>query len=457
MTRHSVRTLSTVLLAAVLAGSLPSLAAEPRLPPDECVRMLRAARIAHMRGETAEELETLRAAADAFPREIAPIYALLEYHRWHPLGAEEHAELHQMLVRRLDDQERKLPAGALVRIVSDPNVEEDTLRLLAAHVAKRLEGAESEDTELLNLLATAQHTLEDYEGAATTLERLRELEPSEVVTWTLYRLYLELESWEQAADMFAELVGEETVEELKASELRGTYVRLLGKAGRLEEQERQIEIYLAENPPGPATALGLGVLMQSAWDLRDSGQDAEAERLFRRVAELDSESKGARAVLIHLYGTEAERRELATAEARRWQEESDAQTLFDQGTDLLTSGDAAGAIELLRRAAPELPELEAAWYNLGMAAYRLEDWETTASAFEHAAALNSERAESFFFRGIALTQLGTCTEAVEALQQALALDAGRTLAHYYLALCYRKLGDQEAYERHDRLYDASRE
>ena len=203
--------------------------------------------------------------------------------------------------------------------------------------------------------------------------------------------------------------------------------------------------------PGQTAGIA-GLLTEVAWHLRDAGRDAEAERLFRRALTFAPDSPELHAVLLYLYSTEEERQAHAATLEEKWQRVTDPRALLDEGTQRLAAGDAAGALDLLRRAAQGYPDLEAPWYNLGIAAFKLHDWSTAEAAYRRAAELNPGRADSAFFRGVALLQLERCREAVEVLLRALELDPGRVDAHYHLAVCYQKLGDAEAAARHRRLY-----
>ncbi|MEM7584972.1 MAG: tetratricopeptide repeat protein, partial [Acidobacteriota bacterium] len=324
------------------------------------------------------------------------------------------------------------------------------------------------DPTLLTLMASLQRRLGLYEAAFETVTRLASVQPSESIRWERFGLANRLERWSDAADILGPLVEEGTF-----AHLRGTYIRLLGKAGRDDEVARQVDILLANHvevtpaPPAIDVSLNarsdafyrgsLAALIPVFWDLRDAGRDEEAGDLLRRILEVAPDFENAERLRIHLYGEAGELQALAAAQGERWSEEEDPQVLFDEGTRRLTAGDAEGAIDLLQRAAPEFPGLEAVWYNLGMAAYRLERWETVASAFGRASELNPQRGDSFFFGGIALAKLGRCTDAVSALESAVSLDPKRTLAHYYLWTCYASLGDGDAAGRHRQLYDASRQ
>ena len=290
-------------------------------------------------------------------------------------------------------------------------------------------------------------------------------------------LSAKLERWPEAAQLLKTLIDRGD------TGLRWSYIVALSRMGRSEEVLQQIDVLVSEEvqrlpaetasagpPPGeaspseilaargsPGQAVGLAGLLETvAWNLRDAGRDAEAEQLFRRALALSPRSAELHAVLLHLYSTAEERRAHADALERKWQGESDPRALLDEGTQRLAAGDAAGAFDLLRRAAPAYPDLEAPWYNLGIAAFKLHEWATAEEAYRHAAELNPARADSVFFRGVALIYLERCAEATEALQRALEIDPQRVDAHYHLAACYQRLGDAGAAARHRRLYEAAK-
>ncbi|HET9768587.1 MAG TPA: tetratricopeptide repeat protein, partial [Thermoanaerobaculia bacterium] len=64
------------------------------------------------------------------------------------------------------------------------------------------------------------------------------------------------------------------------------------------------------------------------------------------------------------------------------------------------------------------------------------------------------RVESHYKRGIALFHLERWRDAVAALRRTLELQPDRRDAHYYLAGCYRKLGDAAAAAREDAIFNA---
>ena len=479
---QAIPSLSATGLVLLLAVASPAWAeGEGELPAEQCVRQMRSARIAGMHGAAAAELEKLEAAADACPGEIAPIYALMSFHRRQPHREESYRALLDRLQRRLRAPDYDLPIGIIEYVIRNPDAEEDELVEVLENIARQVDGSETPDPHLMRILAQLQLRLGRLDDAIETIERLWRLTASKDLVQTLYMLYARLENWQEAARLLEPLIEEDP-------RLRYSYIHVLGKLGRTGEVLEQLRIF--SQTPGPKSDAPAGtdqnvptgtdvqvdptsaevpvvfatlqrrfdpLLRQVAWDLRDRGQDAEAERIFRGLLERSPDDPSLQAIVLHLYASAEEQQGHAEALADKWATETDPNALFEGGTQKLTAGDAAGAIDLLRRAAPEFPDLEAAWYNLGMAAYKLEEWATVDSAFQRAGEINPSRAESFFFRGIALVKLKRCGDAVPALERAVEIDPGRTLSHYYLAVCYRQLGDREAAVAARKRYDASQQ
>jgi len=353
-------------------------------------------------------------------------------------------------------------------VLGDEDLDSTLLNRVAAHLDRRTQGAEP-DADLLELLTFAYTRLKDSTRGLETLERLVAIEPTTYRRWRLVYAYRKAERWQDAANFVGQWIKIE-----KAANLRSAYVDLLSRAGQLDLLTEQVELLLAEQQATRAAGdepavrashlvdtqsnplrVGMWVVRTAAWNLRDAGKDEAAERFFHKVLELDPEDQEVRNALLYLYGSEEELQALEHEAKARWQQEEDPNALFEEGTQRLTAGDAESALELLKKAAPGLAHLEPAWYNLGMAAYRVEDWATVAEAFGKASELNPERSQSFFYRGLALEKLGSCSDAVVDLEKALELDAGRHLAHYYLAACYARLGQPAKAKSHRALYDAA--
>ncbi len=444
------------VLIALFAAVSPALGEEAvsSLPPEDCVRRLRGARIAGMKGDAAKELEQLRLAVEGCPQEIEPLSKLIDYYRRHPRDEASYGKTLELFSRRLEDPEYRLPYGVLRYLVVNPAASESELSAILRNLERQLAEVEKADPDLLRIRVNLEQRLGRTADAARTLEQVWSQTGAEDLIWPLAMAYGELERWQEAERLLAPRV------EQASSDLRYFYIRILGKLGRYTELLEQVEVLAASEEAG---GFGLqpedfrGLLTQVAWDLRDLGQDDRAEELFRRLQRQDPDDSHVRAAVLHLYASEDEAASHAEQLARSWEEQSDPNALLEEGTQRLTSGDAAGAIELLRRAAPEFPDLEAVWYNLGLAAYRLEDWATVDSALARATELNPERAQSFLYRGLALDKLERCGEAVVELERALVIDANLAIANYYLAVCYRKLGDQGAAAEALARYEATRQ
>jgi len=408
------------------------------LPPKESVQLLRAARIARMQGDFAAELAKLQEALEAFPEDVTPIFALLEYRRTHGSSAGIDQKLHDEMARRLDELQQQLSSAVLFQLIADPDLSDEVLVLLAGHLTTRTQGtaAHAEAGRLLEALARIQQRLGLRDAAATTLIKLSKQRGTESQLWPLLGLLTRLERWSELAEYLQTLIDSGT------PDLRSQLAYALARAGKFEEVLAQFKALDNQVLGYPARVSGDAVRSMNhvAWIARDAGRDDVAETLFRQALEVDPEDEAIQAVLLHLYGSRQDQQRLALAEADRRAAESDPQTLLDEGTQLLAAGDVDTAIELLKRAAPYFPELEAVWYNLGMAGYRLGDWGTAETAFAKAVDLNPGRAQSYYFRGISLVQAKRCSEAIEPLLIALELDANRTLAHYYLMVCYQMAG-----------------
>ncbi|MEM7479872.1 MAG: tetratricopeptide repeat protein [Acidobacteriota bacterium] len=459
---------SALTAFALLVGTVSAAAAQspPTLPPEDCVRMLREARF---ETDPAGELAHLRAAREAFPDEIAVLAALLGYHQRHALPAAEHAALVKALGHRVENRDLPLPVAMLAQVAQDRQVAKGTAELLAERLASRIARTDAApEPEALGLLARYQARLDDLEGTFESLSQQWELTGDPKVRWQLATAAERLERWSVVLDLLAE-IPDRTVA------LERRYLKALGKAGSADRFLAAIDALSdpapASEPPADQAAeqpinldelFGIersvpAILQQAAWDLWDRGLEAESERVFRRLLSLRPKSEVANAAILHLFASDQEIVARTEAAEDRWAKVTDAQSLFDEGTRRMTTGDAAGAVDLLRRAAPGLPDLEAAWYNLGMASFRLEQWDEAAGAFGRAAQLNPRRAEAHYFLGLALHRLARCGEAVTSLENAIGLAPSRTTAHYYLAECYATLGDAAAAKAHRDAYEASKE
>ena len=453
------------------------------LPPIACVEAVRDARITFDKGDVAGARQRLEAAMSLAGCELPALSRLVPILRESADASVRFAELRDRLVGRLRDPATELPDGLLTQLVAARAGRSDDTLLLSA-LAERYSTATAsgkavkvpELVELLQATAELQLRLDNGDAARAIFARLLEIAPTDALRWRVLLLDVDNQRWESAETLLVPMVADPEAPEM----LRYLHATALAHLGRLDDLLRLLD-QLAPPPPTPRTVVAevaeqppsplslqealhpdrvggfAGLLLRTAWALRDAGRDADAADLFRRALIYWPESTEAQAALLHLYGTAEERAaSAAAAEARRAQEK-DPQALFEEGSDLLGAGDAAGARALLARAAPELAGsgyAEPAWYNLGTATFKLERWAEAADAFAQAIEVNPERLDSHWKRAIALFHLERCSEAVAVLRTVLARDPTKRDAHYYLAGCYAKLGDATAAQRESAIFNS---
>jgi len=107
---------------------------------------------------------------------------------------------------------------------------------------------------------------------------------------------------------------------------------------------------------------------------------------------------------------------------------------FDKGSRLLDKGDAAGSIAYLERAISESPEHYKAYYDLGVARFRLGQLAKAEQAFQKAIDLTGGGfAPPQFGLGAIFCQKREFAQAETILQRAVELESGSAVGKYYLA------------------------
>ena len=422
------------------------------LPPADCIRLLRRARIEQMGQDPSRALVTLREAVEAFPHEVIPVSALLEHLRLHGAAQDELSKLRQLLAARLADGEHPVPTGTLQYLMQVPEAEADDLVPVLAAVVRRLESA-PQDLELLKAQAVLNDRLGNTKEVQATLRRMIAIRATPELHGECLAVDRETGEWAEAVSHLRELVRMDP----ESPYLRMGYIEALAKRGDYDELVRQLD-----HLTGRFDVLDLAtrstlydVLLQAAWNLRDLGADDKAEAVFRRLLALNPDDADARQAVLYLYSNEEERRAHEASLKQKWEQESHPETLLAEGTRLFISGDDEAGFAMLQRAFAALPGSEVASFNYGLAAVRLERWPEAAEAFERAVKLNPERAESQLHRGLALVQLQRFPEAIGPLDRALALQPDLFQAHYLLYQCHETLGHADKAQEHLARYKAA--
>ena len=469
---------SILLLTAPLARA-GAASASPGLPPVACLEATRSARIALDKGDADGARQRLEAAIDLPGCELPALSRLVTLLRERTDAAERFVELRDRLAARLRDPATELPDGLLTQLVGERAEPANDLPLLEALRARLAASPETtpaagQRAELLHAIAELELRLGRDDEARAAFGKLLEVSPTEGLRWRVLMLDVDRERWENAEALLVPML----VDPLAPEVLRYLHATALAHLGRFDELLRLLD-QLAPPPPAPATAGSAasttppaafdlapqespyddfaGLLLSTAWAMRDAGREADAAALFRRALVYVPDSAEAQGALLHFYGTAEERAAASAAAENRRAQETDPQRLFEEGSDLLGAGDAKGARELLARAAPELADsgyAEPAWYNLGTANFTLERWAEAADAFAQALAVNPDRPEGLWKRAIALYHLERCSEAVALFRAILERNPAKRDAHYYLSGCYAKLGDAAAAARESALFNA---
>jgi len=107
---------------------------------------------------------------------------------------------------------------------------------------------------------------------------------------------------------------------------------------------------------------------------------------------------------------------------------------FDKGSRLLEKGDALGSIAYFEQAVSEYPEHYKAYYDLGVAHFRLAQQSEAEQAFQKAIDITKGGfAPPQFGLAAILCQKAEFSQAAALLQRALDLDPGSAIGKYYLA------------------------
>jgi predicted Zn-dependent protease len=412
-------------------------AAPGALPSVACVKRVREARIAWKTGSPDGALVALDDAVTACPGDLEPLLLRVEIERF--LGRDEAVAADLVRIRtRLGNDQSPVSLGSLVRAILDPRMAPSELEPIRTALEARLTTPPlADERRVRRALAAVCGRLGEIDAARAALEPLLASEPSADERWAAAELELEAECWSAAIEQLEALLRESS--EL-ANPVRLLLTEAYAGAGRFEEVVRVARDLQAAGGIWSVSSHLVDALLNAAWTARDAGQSATSRRLFEAVLEIEPDNEPAHEAIVNLYAGLEGRRAAAAAKQQELADEEDPEVLLEQGSRLLATGDAAGAVEALRRAAAALPEDPVAWSNLGVAAIRLEDWPQAAEALQRAVALEPEVTSTRLNLGTALARLDRCDEALATLTPLVAAHPELWQAEYWRWLCLQRLG-----------------
>ena len=181
-------------------------------------------------------------------------------------------------------------------------------------------------------------------------------------------------------------------------------------------------------------------LYGAALAAQKSGQEAEAERLYRQILEQASPPD----VLVNLgnlLARQARREEALALYDRALASRPDfLEGLFNRAGLLLELKRPEEALENYDRVVALRPELFVAWNNRGSALRALQRHEAALASFERAAALNPSHVNALTNCAMALWDLRRLPEALTAADKTLAVQPGHAEALYTRANILRDMG-----------------
>lgn len=437
---HKTMKGSSLLLILGIASlmSATAVAEEDSLPSVDCVLMLRKARIAELKEDFATQLKQLQLAEHTCHESVLSLTELLRYDHLHHLPKAESDRIHTALDERLRSAAETLPLARLRALAADPDAGASELEALLSSLEKTTAEAERPNVRMLRLQSELEVRTGDPASARQTIERILAVAPTEELRWEGLTLDQMLGNWERVVTTLRGLIDED---DSLAPEIHLMLIEALAHLGRVDEtlQEAQTLVAAEQGANGQWAAIIVHELLPVAYSVYDS-DPAAAERLWRQLRKLDPDNAVVRRTIAWLFADDDEREELLAEDGPQSdRNDVDSYSLLEMGAQRLAAGDFEAAIEPLEKAVKLDPDLEAAWYNLGLAGVQLKRWGLVERAMKEALRINPNRSESVFQRGIALFHLERCSEAVPVLERALTMDATRYQSWYFLWRCYNDL------------------
>lgn len=417
--------------AALLASTLTWPGEESPLPTEEIALRLRAARIAGLQGNVEDQQVILEAIAREHPEDNSALIALLDLATSLPAGSDAAGRAREALRRLLLDPGRRAPASVMQAFAFDMKTPEQDLHRLAAILSAR-SLQPPVDPDIFLLLAGIQERLALPQEARATLGRLLEASGDPEVRQRCIHLDIELERWEDALALLTtqrSLIGPD--------KLRLPAILVFAALGRTKELDAEVAALGKDELL--VTHHVLPLLVEVGFSLHDGGLTERAREWFDLLQEKFTDDPTLAMIRSSLYGREA-----GPGGAGDRTSERAPFDILNEGTALLSAGEAHAAYPLLERAAELLGDNDLAWFNLGLASADLQRWERAEAAFDRSFLLNPRFVRALVQRAQARLRLGRIPEATDDATRALEMDPRSKAAVLILHHCAKARGDERA-------------
>ncbi len=423
-------------VALFLIGLVPEgvAAAAIELPPEDVLLAIRKARTHQAAGRVVEERAVLEQLVESHPSDTTSLLQLFDFYSRHA-DKDNIARLRALLRAQLANAEQ-IPLSLLKAAIQDKRMDEQEVRLMLAELEKRF-AAEPSDTSIPRMLLTGYERLDDPGKQREQIVRLLALEPSARWKFELIRIDESLGRWE---DLLAE------VRAIKPGNAEAGWL-LLRELAALDALNRVGEMALIIDRLEVTAATAESVvdeLMARAMGLLDRGDTASAEKLLRKLALAQPQKRELGRAVAYLFGTLEEQASLEASYMDKTLKSDNLETLINDAARRMMNGDAASAIPILERAAVVAPKSELPWFNLAVAATKLERWPLVESAAGKAIEINAAQPRALMLRAQARVKSGRVAEGMADAKAALAIDPKLKQAWYVLYLGANRLHDEKA-------------
>lgn len=430
---NPVMFVSAFLLAAAASEAVP--APVDAIPSGACILELRRARIEVMAGHDAQAREILESSTGGACREeVLPLIGLVRILRDGKAPEEEIEAARSRLSRRLQDESVPLPLTFL-EFLLDGRTAPDELKAISDAVGRRL-ARTPDDVKLLDAHTVLLLRLDRLPEARAALARRISLRDDVDAETRMVDLDIRMKNFEDAYTRYRTRVLTESPD---LPYVRMTVAHLAILADHPGDAVDLVTPLLS-SPMWKSQAASL-VLLPAAWRYHDDGKPDEARRALLAARSAAPGLVEAQRMYLQFYASDEERAAAREALDAAWAKKDNPFDLLTEGAKRLAAGSAEDAFPLLEAAANGLPDSDVAWYNLGLAAQKLERWADAERAFARATTLKPDGVPAWASLGYARLKLERWAPAIDALETAVRLDPKHKLARLNLAYCYEKLGN----------------